>query len=171
MVARHADSRSLKVSDDLGWTMVFVEVLARADRFVARGGDRASTVLRIGLGAIIFLAGTHKLVAPAAWHTYLAPPFELLWPTGVLSLDVGFILFGIGEVIFGALLLIDWHTPTVAVVTALSLAGVVINLLVGVAVGEPFVDVLIRDIGLTLLAFGVALDAGRELAITRPNPT
>lgn len=39
-------------------------------------------------------------------------------------------------------------------VTALSLAGVVGNLGLGVALGEPYVDVLIRDIGLTLVAFG-----------------
>jgi hypothetical protein len=47
----------------------------------------------------------------------------------------------------------------VAGLTALSLAGVVANLAVGVAVGEPVVDVLVRDVGLTVFAFGVALDA------------
>jgi hypothetical protein len=73
-----------------------------------------------------------------------------------------FVLFGVSEVVFGLLLLADWHTPTIAALTALSLAGVVLNLFIGVLLGQPWVDVLVRDLGLTLLAFGVALHAAEE---------
>ncbi|MFT4891824.1 MAG: hypothetical protein ACI9YT_002759 [Halobacteriales archaeon] len=72
--------------------------------------------------------------------------------------------------LFGLLLLADWHTPTVAALTALSLVGVVANLCVGVAVGGPYVDVLIRDLGLALLAFGVALEAGAPRSGTHRGP-
>jgi hypothetical protein len=72
------------------------------------------------------------------------------------------VLLGVIGVVFGLLLLADWHTPTVAALTALSLAGVVLNLGLGVLLGEPWVDVLVRDLGLTLLAFGVALHAAIE---------
>lgn len=140
--------------------MTTTDVLERFDAAVVRYASLADAVLRGGLGVTLLLAGGHKLVAPAVWHAYLAPPFADLWPAAVLPLDPTFVLFGASEVLFGLLLLADWHTPTVAVLTALSLLGVVVNLGVGVAFGEPHVDVLIRDLGLTLLALGVALNAG-----------
>lgn len=145
------------------------DVLDGFDAAVARYNHLSGVLLRGGLGVTILLAGSHKLVAPAAWHAYLAPPLAALWPTGLLPLSPTFVLFGVSEVLFGLLLLADWHTPTVATLTALSLLGVVVNLGLGVTVGEPYVDVLIRDIGLTLLAFGVALDGGtsRRAAVGR----
>lgn len=139
--------------------MSATHVLERFDAAVSRYSDIAEICFRGGLGVTILLAGGHKLVAPAAWHAYLAPPFAALWPTTVLPLDPTFVLFGVSEVLFGVLLLADWHTPTVATVTGLSLVGVLLNLGVGVVFGEPYVDVLIRDVGLTLLAFGVAFSA------------
>ncbi len=131
----------------------------RCDTTIAKYSHYAERVLRGGLGLAIFLAGLHKLFAPAAWHAYLAPAFAALWPTGLLSLDVSFILFGVSELLFGGLLLADWHTPTITSLTALSLAGVVLNLALGIAVGEPVTDILIRDLGLLLFAVGVALSA------------
>lgn len=119
-------------------------------------------LLRLGLGTTIFLAGAHKLVAPAAWHAYLAPVFAAAWPTALVPLDPTFVAFGLSEVLFGLLLLAGWHTPTVAALTALSLAGVVTNLSVGAVQGEAVVDVLVRDVGLTFLAVGVALASARE---------
>lgn len=136
--------------------------LDRLDAAVGRHADRAAIALRAGLGLVILLSGAHKLVAPGAWHAYLAPPFAAVWPTALVPLDPTFVLFGVSEVLFGLLLIAGWHVPTVAVLTALSLAGVVVNLAVGVMVGEPVVDVLIRDLGLTVLAFGVALQSAKD---------
>lgn len=141
--------------------MTVRSVLDRSDAWIGHFADHAGLVLRIALGLTIFLAGAHKLVAPAAWHVYLAPAFEQVWPTALVPLDPAFVLFGVSEVLFGLVLLADWHTPTVAAVTGLSLLGVVVNLSVAVAQGQPFVDVLVRDVGLTLLAFGVALESAR----------
>ena len=136
--------------------------LAASDRLVGSYAGATSRLLRWGLGFTIFLAGAHKLVAPAAWHAYLAPVLETAWPTGLVSLDLGFVLFGVSEVAFGLLLFADWHTPTVAGVTALSLAGVVANLLLAMGQGMAVGDVLVRDLGLTAFATAVALDAARD---------
>lgn len=140
----------------------FDDWLDALDRSLTPVAPERSRVLRVDLGVTIFLAGAHKLVAPAAWHAYLAPVFESLWPTAVIALDPAFVLFGVSEVVFGALILIDWHTPTIAGLTALSLLGVVTNLAIAILQGQPFVDVLVRDIGLTVYATGVALDAAGE---------
>lgn len=147
--------------------MAITEVVDRLDAVVARYTHLMGFFLRGGLGITILLAGGHKLIAPAVWHGYLAPPFADLWPTAVLPLDPTFILFGVSEVLFGLLLIADWHSPTIAFLTAVSLLGVVVNLSIGVFLGEPYVDVLIRDIGLTLYAVGVALHA----TTPRSNPT
>lgn len=136
------------------------DALARLDATVADHDHLVAPLLRVGLGVTILLAGAHKLVAPAVWHAYLAPPFAALWPTAVVPLNPVFVAFGVSEVVVGLLLLADWHAPTVAFVTALSLLGVAANLGVGAVAGEPVVDVLVRDLGLTVLAFGAALASG-----------
>jgi uncharacterized membrane protein YphA (DoxX/SURF4 family) len=151
--------------------MLSSAALDRFDALVADYARFAAVALRGGLGVTILLAGAHKLVAPAAWHAYLAPPVAARWPIGLLPLDPTFVLFGVSEVAFGLLLLADWHTPTVAALTGLSLLGVVVNLALGVALGDPYADVLIRDVGLTCLAFGVALRAApREPARRGSRP-
>lgn len=142
--------------------MTVRSALDRSDAWLGRYADHAGLVLRLALGVTILLAGAHKLVAPGAWHVYLAPAFEQFWPTSLIPLDPTFVLFGVSEVLFGVLILADWHTPTVAAITGLSLLGVVINLAVAVAQGLPYADVLVRDVGLTLLAFGVALEPARR---------
>lgn len=139
--------------------MQWHRIMDRLDAAVARYRRHRGMVLRGGLGVTIFLAGVDKLIEPAAWHAYLAPPLVAIWPTGSFPLTPTFALFGISEILFGVLLLADWHTPTVAAATAVSIGGVVINLAIGIAVGEPYVDVLIRDFGLMALAAGVALEA------------
>ncbi|MEF8756702.1 MAG: hypothetical protein V5A33_00545 [Halobacteriales archaeon] len=84
-------------------------LLDGADAMVRDYSHLRGVVLRGGLGVAILLAGAHKLVAPGAWHVYLAPPFADLWPTAVLPFDPTFVLFGVSEVLFGLLLLADWH--------------------------------------------------------------
>lgn len=136
-------------------------------RAVGRRSHLARALLRAGLGATILLAGAHKLVAPEAWHAYLAPLFASLWPTAQVPLDPAFVLFGVSEVLVGGLLLADRRASLMAALVAVSMLGVVCNLAIGVAQGEPHADVLVRDVGLTLYAAGVALaeaDDGSALA-------
>lgn len=127
------------------------------ERAVGRRSHLARPLLRAGLGATILLAGAHKLVAPGAWHAYLAPLFASPWPTTLVPLDPTFVLFGVSEVVVGGLLLADRWTSLMAAVVAVSMLGVVINLSVAIVQGEPYGDVLVRDVGLTLYATGVAL--------------
>lgn len=139
-----------------------MDALERYHRLVAPRADLGRPLLRAGLGATILLAGAHKLVAPAAWHAYLAPLFASLWPTGAVPIDPAFVLFGVSEVVVGALLLVDRYSSAMAAVVAVSMLGVVVNLAVGVLQGEPVGDVLVRDVGLTLYATGVALAEARR---------
>lgn len=151
--------------------MTMSHLLHRTDAALGRYRHLAPPVFRVGLGLTILLAGAHKLVAPAAWHAYLAPPIVELWPVGLVALDPTFVLFGVSEVLFGLLLLADWHTPTIAMLTALSLLGVVANLGLGVLWGEAVWDVLIRDVGLTALAGGLALGDQRPWGGRSESPS
>ena len=83
--------------------------------------------------------------------------FASLWPTGLVPLDPTFVLFGVSEVLVGALLVADRWASLMAAVVAVSMLGVVVNLAVAMAQGEPFGDVLVRDFGLMVYATGVAL--------------
>lgn len=143
--------------------MATADLLRRSDAAITQYRYLAVPMLRWGLGVTILLAGAHKLIAPAAWHAYLAPPIAELWPTAIIGLDPMFVLFGVSELLFGLLLLADWHTPTVAFLTGLSLLGVVVNLGIGLLWGEAVADVLIRDFGLAVFALTVAVgsDGGR----------
>jgi hypothetical protein len=134
-----------------------MDLLDDYHRAVGSYAHLARPLLRAGLGATILLAGAHKLVAPGAWHAYLAPAFVAAWPTGLAPLDPTFVLFGVSEVLVGGLLLADRYASLMAAVVAVSMVGVVANLAVGVAQGAPVVDVLIRDLGLALYATGVTL--------------
>ncbi|WP_458210025.1 DoxX family protein [Haladaptatus sp. NG-SE-30] len=126
----------------------FLEPYARAD----------GAVLRVGLGILIFIAGLDKLFEPMVWARYTAPVIAALWP---FPLGLSMVLNGVVEMVFGVALLVRFYTPLVAGITALSLAGVVVNLIIGALQTGQFVDVLIRDIGLTLFAFGVTLRSMR----------
>lgn len=137
-------------------------VLDAIDTGLSRYGHQAGGFLRIGLGLTLLLAGTHQFLNPANWHRYLAPQIASVWPMGVLPLDPVFSLFGATEVVVGLLVLADWHVPTLATLSGLYLMGVVANLALAILAGEPFGDVMMRDIGLALFAFGTALETAKD---------
>jgi hypothetical protein len=112
------------------------------DRWASVGAHAgyAFPVARLGLGSAI-------LLAPAVWTNYAAP-----WvtpPGAPLSLETATVLNGAVETLFGVALL--------AGVTALSLAAVVFGLLTGAATTGAFVDILVHDVGLFVLAVRVTL--------------
>jgi hypothetical protein len=118
-------------------------------------GPDAATVARYGLGVTILLAGIHKLLVPSAWTVYLIEPLEPI----ILLSPVHFMLGnGVLEIVFGLAIIADrWTLPAVAVVVV-SLAGTATYLsVVAVLRGGQFVDILIRDLGLTALALTVLL--------------
>lgn len=132
-------------------------IVDRYEQLLAQHSDWGFIVLRWGLGATMFLAGLHKLFAPEIWAGYFAPEFAAIWPIPP-SVEMQFV-DGPVEIVIGIALLGDYLTSVAAGLSAVALAGIVLNLMVA---GTP-VDVLIRDIGLFALAAGVALvAAGRQ---------
>lgn len=132
--------------------------------YVQRWEPNTFEVMRLGLGTVILVASAHKLVAPVVWTAYAAPVVTAFWPEAVLSFEGFMVINGVLEVLFGLVLLLDRYTPLVAGIVALSLAAVVLNLAVGALTTGKFVDILIRDLGLTILAVGVTLESVRASA-------
>lgn len=137
-------------------------VLDTVHALVSRVGAHATRFLRLGFGVTLLLAGIHQFLNPANWHRYIAPQIAIVWPMGVLPLDPVFSLFGATEVVVGLLVLADWHVPTLASLSGLYLVSVVANLALAILAGEPFGDVMMRDIGLALFAFGTALETAKD---------
>lgn len=128
-----------------------------------RLADRAPAplwVARVGLGLMIFFAGVHKLLAPGVWAAYVTP---WLAPWLVVSPVTFMLVNGVLEVGFGAAVVADRYTAVAAGVAAVSLSATSVYLAVAAVVeGGFFVDVLVRDVGLSALAWAVLVDALRE---------
>lgn len=138
--------------------------LDRTDSWLAPYGDWSSTVFRWGLGVSFLVGGSYKMLEPAVYQAYFAPLFASLWPGALVPLDAVFVLAGLLEVAFGLLLVVEWHTPTVAGLTVPWLAGANVNFLVAVAQGEPSADLLSLYVALMTMAAGVALQSVRDAA-------
>jgi hypothetical protein len=113
----------------------------------------------VGLGVSFLIGGGFKILAPPVYQAYLAPLFMSIWPTSIVPLGPVFIIAGIFEFGFGALLLAKWHTPTVAGLTVPWLFGTNVNFIIAIAQGESTVDLFALYVGLMMMAFGVALQA------------
>lgn len=134
----------------------------RYDRWITRSAPPPLLIARIGLGIVIGLAGAHKLIAPAVWTEYAAPQVLSVWPTTLLSFETFILANGVIEVLFGVALVAGIGTSLLAGIVALSLVGVLLNLvLAGVTTGAH-VDVLIRDLGLATLAVCLTILAAGE---------
>ncbi|RDI70519.1 DoxX family membrane protein [Halopelagius longus] len=115
----------------------------------------AATVARVGLGLMLFAAGVHKLLDPAAWAVYVV---EWLVPWLVVSPVAFMLVNGALEIGFGAAILADRYTALASAVAAVSLSATCLYLAaVFILEGGLFGDVLARDIGLTGLAWSVLL--------------
>jgi uncharacterized membrane protein YphA (DoxX/SURF4 family) len=132
-------------------------VLARLRTLAARAPDPA-TLARLSLGAMVLLAGVHKLLDPAAWAAYVT---DWLAPWLVVSPVAFMLLNGVLEVGFGAALLADRYTAFAAAVAAVSLTATCAYLAVALVLDGAFGDVLVRDVGLAGLAWAVLVDALR----------
>lgn len=143
-----------------GTTLGRVESLVvRASAPVTSRLPATSVLARLGLGAMLVLAGVHKLVAPSAWTVYVA---NWLLPFIVVSPTLFMLVNGVLEVVFGGLLLVDRFVVGSAFVAAVSLPATVAYLAVVGLTEGLFVDVLIRDVGLTALAWVVLVDEIRK---------
>ena len=122
----------------------------------ASGLPSPATLARLGLGAMLVTAGTHKLLDPGAWAVYVA---DWLAPWLVVSPVVFMLINGVLEVGFGVALLADRYAAVAAAVAAVSLTATVGYLAVVWATTGLFGDVIARDVGLIGLALAVFADA------------
>jgi len=133
--------------------------LAATATAIADRSPPPATLARVGLGAMAFLAGVHKLAAPAAWTQYVT---DWLAPVLVVSPTTFMLVNGVLEIGFGAAIVADRWTALAAGVAAVSLSATVVYLAVVAALeGGRFLDVLVRDVGLAALAWAVTVDALR----------
>lgn len=122
---------------------------------IARLADRAprpGAIAQFGLGAMVLLAGVHKLLDPTAWTIYVAPwlePFIVLSPTEFMLAN------GWLEIGFGLALLLDRYVASASLVAAVSLTATTLYLAVVWVLGGQFGDVVARDVGLAGLAWAV----------------
>lgn len=127
-------------------------------RTLAGRAPDPTTLARLSLGAMVLLAGVHKLLDPAAWTVYVTDwlePWILVSPVAFMLLN------GVLEVGFGAAILADRYTAFAAAVAAVSLTATCGYLAVVLVLDGAFGDVLARDVGLAGLAWAVLVDALR----------
>ena len=116
-----------------------------------------AVLARVGLGAMVFLAGVHKLAAPGVWAGYVT---DWLAPFLVVSPVVFMLVNGVLEVGFGIAIVADRYTVVTAGVAAVSISATTAYLVVvAVLEGGLFLDIMIRDVGLAALAWAVVVDA------------
>lgn len=128
---------------------------------VSGGAARApapAVLARVGLGAMVLLAGVHKLVAPGAWTVYVT---DWLAPWLVVSPVLFMLVNGVLEVGFGLAIVAGRYTAVGAGVAAVSLTATVAYLGLVALLDGRFLDVLVRDVGLAMLAWAVLVDALR----------
>ncbi len=114
-----------------------------------RGLNSAWWALRLGLGAVAFLAGLDKYFNLLTdWSMYLAP-----WAAGLLpiSSSLFFAVVGAVEMLAGLLVLSKW-TRLGAYVVAAWLVAIALQL---VSTGM-FYDLAVRDVVMALAAFALA---------------
>ena len=135
----------------------------RVERALDRRLPATATIARVGLGAMLLAAGVHKFVDPGAWTVYVVGWLEPL----VVSPFWFTVVNGVFEVAVGAALIADRYTTLAGVVTALSLTGTVGYLAVVWVTQGRFGASLVRDFGLSWLAWTVVAAAvrGEERAI------
>ncbi|MFC5970360.1 DoxX family membrane protein [Halomarina salina] len=136
----------------------FHDLDRRGRRLAGRSPDPA-TLARLALGAMVLLAGVHKLLDPEAWAVYVV---DWLAPWLVVSPVVFVLVNGVLEVGFGLALLADRYTAFASLVAAVSLTATVGYLLVVWVLSGRFGDVVARDVGLAGLAWAVVVEALRE---------
>jgi hypothetical protein len=121
-------------------------------------------LLRVGLGAGLFLAGVDKFFdVLATWSMYLSPVAERLLP---MSADAFMRAVGIVEMAIGVAILTRW-TRLGAYAMAAWLVGVAVNL----ALAAHFWDLVVRDLEVSLSAFTLArLTEWRVAAIPGSAP-
>lgn len=127
-----------------------MEMMELQERLVGRQAD----IARYGLGLVLVFVGVHKLFSPGIWASYVAPQLYGLGLDWTALMQYSSIIeAGIG---FG--LLSGRYRRTFSALAAVSVLVVVLNLVLA----RSFFDLIIRDLGLLVLAIVVLADAIEE---------
>lgn len=121
---------------------------------IHRAARHRAAIARYGLGLMLVGIGVHKYVAPSIWASYVAPQFYatgLPWTTLMQYSSIMEAGIGLG-------LLSGQYRRLFASLAVISILVVVVNLVLA----WSFFDLILRDIGLLVLATVVFLDAVDE---------
>lgn len=116
--------------------------------------EYAPIVLRIGISLLMLWFGLTNVLSPNTLVGYLSPSFTDLIPFSPLTFMV---VNGAVEIIFGLTLLLGFLTRTSALLTALHILGIAINL--------GYNDIAIRDYALAIVSFVVFLNGADKFCI------
>lgn len=106
--------------------------------------ETAPTIVRLSISLVVLWFGINQVINPEKFMGYL-PSFLLM-----LDYAKNLVLFnGIFEIIFGTLLLIGLFVRPVALILAVHLLSITLNL--------GYNDIAVRDFGLTLITIAVFL--------------
>lgn len=111
-------------------------------------------IMRYGLGLVLVLVGLHKAVSPGIWASYVAPQFYGFGLDWTLLMQYSSIV----EAGIGIGLVSGRYRRLFSVLAVGSILVVVLNLVIA----WSFFDLIIRDLGLLVLALAVLADAVDE---------
>jgi uncharacterized membrane protein YphA (DoxX/SURF4 family) len=117
-----------------------------------RLAEAAPAVVRWGLGIVFLIFGIWQWAAPTSWYGYL--PSSL--PLGIAQ-GTAIALNGTLDFVIGALILLGLLTRIAAIIGAAHLAIIASTL--------GWNDVMVRDLGLVIVALGVALRGPDRLCL------
>ena len=109
-------------------------------------------VLRIGLALVFLWFSISQLIAPENWIGYL-PNFLSSNPTMFVYMNASF------ELVFGILLILGIFTRTAALLLGLHLIGIIFSL--------GYNEVAVRDFGLMMASFAVALNGPDKFCLRK----
>lgn len=126
--------------------------------------DDVFWLLRIALGAGIFLAGLDKFFdVLTTWSMYLSPIAERLLPVGP---DAFLRAAGVGEMALGAAILGRWPRAG-----AYALSAWLVAVAANLALAAHFWDLVVRDLEVAASAFALArISAWRAATAAAPAP-
>jgi len=121
------------------YTMPYSMLLMKSEKL-------SPLILRLAVGLPFFLLGIDQLLHPQQWIGYLA-----LWAENLLGVEPlqFFFVNGFFDTVLGLLLILGIFTRVCAVIAALHLTGVILNL--------GYNEIAIRDLGILLAAVVLAL--------------
>lgn len=107
--------------------------------------ELAKLLLRIGLASVFLYASAAATISPNDWVGFIPPFLQTILPAATFLM-----IFSLFQVVLAVWLLIDRYTRYAAILTGLTIAGIMM-------VNLGSLDVTFRDIGLIFAAAALAV--------------